>query len=106
MSLDQIAEKMLNSQMRLLNMLGIVARNRDRDVRHPCEASAVACQGNDAHIGCSRRFYSADDIWRVAAGADANQDIARPSEGLNLSREYAFETAVIGKGCQEGRIGR
>src|SRR5882724_194026 len=72
MLLDQIAEKMFNAQMCLLNMLGIVARNRDRDVHYPYEAAAVACQGNDAHIGCSRRFYSADDIWRVAAGANAN----------------------------------
>ena len=64
---------------------------RERDGRHPT-------------LGCG--LQALDDVGRVAAGRDAEGDVARRAKRLDLPREDALEPVVVGHRRHQARVGR
>ena len=84
-----------------------VARHRDGHVGQPGEPAPGARQRRlTAGRRPARSVDGPDHVRRVAAGADADQHVARPAERLHLPREDPVEAAVVGVGGQERGVGR
>lgn len=96
---------MLDHQVRLLHVLRARAGDRDGDVGHLPERAARPDQDDRAHADALRRTHGMDDVGRVPARADADQQIFGLAEGLDLAGEDAVVAAIVGISGQERRIG-
>jgi len=56
--------------------------------------AAEQAERGDAHV--SRLFHGGDDVAAVAAGGNADQQIAGTRQGFDLAREHALITEIVG----------
>src|SRR5437016_371449 len=97
---------MADQVMRLLNPLGIVARNNQRQIAQRSYAATVATkQTDDFDSLLSRLLASAHDIWRRSRSRNRETYIAFCSQGLDLSGENIFKSRVVCYARQYAAIG-
>ena len=53
----------------------------------------------------ARYIHGFENVWGVAAGRDANRDIAGVAERLNLAGKHRVVAIVVAESCQGGSIG-
>src|ERR1700693_4872098 len=95
-SLDEQREQLLGREVRLLDVRRDVRRDPDRDVGKRCElppGSSRQREDGEAHTRAA--LGRRDDVRGVAARGDAEQDVPRPSERLELPREDAVAAEVV-----------
>jgi hypothetical protein len=51
-------------------------------------------------------MHGRQDVRRVPAGADCDQDVTRNGKGMDLTGKNLFVTVVVAQRSQSGRIGR
>src|SRR5699024_11499542 len=80
---------MQEHNMNLLDAHGAIVGNTKMDV---CAfqdivyfTAAIACQGDDDHIAFMGYLDGAQHVFRVAAGADRDQDVTGLAQGANLA---------------------
>src|SRR5262249_51665168 len=72
--LDEVAEEVFDSEMRLLDMLRIGVGNTDGDISQIPQLAATASENDRHNAGGMRCLDRANDIWRIAARADPQDD--------------------------------
>ena len=85
--LDEFAQNMFDGEMRFLYVLGVWARDRYGRVGHIRQRAAFARDGDGAHRDCPRGKEGLNHVGGIAAGANADQEIAGISNRLDLAFE-------------------
>src|SRR5690625_421791 len=67
-------------------------------------AAAVTGQGDDDHIPLMGNLNGAQNIFRVAAGGDGNQDVPSLAQGTDLPLKDGSIAVVIGHSSEDGGI--
>jgi len=82
-----------------LNARRLRVRHADMDVfpreQLPNFPAAASGKGDHSHLALVRRCESAHHVFRIAAGGNAEKDIARLTEGANLLGEHLFVFVVV-----------
>src|ERR1035438_621106 len=105
LALDQKAEDVLESEMRLLDVHGDARGDDDVDVGERLHDSSVIAQvahRMDAHGG--RGFERLDAVFGVAAGRDGQQYVSLDAQGLDLPFEDILVAVVVSYGSQDAAI--
>jgi hypothetical protein len=103
----QLTEDVTNRDVALLNSGRVGGRHGDGEIDTSGESPAIlADQANGFQISFFSFVYRLDDVGRIAACADADSDVAWPTQRLNLSSEYPLKAVVICHRGKNGRIGR
>src|SRR5262249_40036284 len=103
---DQVPENVQQCLVRLLNAMNAEARDREAAVavlRHP--AAVPSGEADRYHAEISSRLQGPVDVGRLAAGREAEGDVAGPAEHANLLQESDREVLVVTHGRQHGGIG-
>ena len=96
---------MPGQQVRLLNARGIVRRGDQAGLRQVLEAAAIpAGEGGGRDAQRLGPLQGAQDVGTVAGGADADHQIARPAQGLDLTGEDLLEAIVVADGGEGGAV--
>jgi hypothetical protein len=105
-ALDDHAEDVLESKVRLLNVHGYSRRDDDvviAEVTHLAAVVAGEADGGDADFfGLMKRFY---DVGGIAGGGDAEEDIAGLAESFDLALEEVVVAEVVAGGGEDGGVG-
>jgi len=96
---------MPQKQMNFLDSRGVATPDRQGKITVVFTPATIVTQKSD---GNQTSFFgvlqSQGDIFRCAAGTQADGHITRLPQGLQLSAENIPEVKIIGNGCQYGRI--
>src|SRR5690625_3977109 len=99
---------MQEHNMNLLDAHGAIVGNTKMDV---CAfqdivyfTAAIACQGDDDHIAFMGYLDGAQHVFRVAAGADRDQDVTGLAQGANLALETRSIAIIVAHCSQYGSI--
>ena len=68
-------------------------------------AAAVAGKADGSEAGFAGLFEGLKDVWRVAGGGDAEEDVAGLAEGFDLAGKDLIETEVVAAGGEDGGVG-
>jgi len=95
---------MSDRDLALLNAGRVCSRHYDGNVGRPCEETAILPERPMVlrfwFVAC---FIARQHVGGIATCADADGDVARSGQRLNLSREYPLKAVVI---CHRGKNGR
>src|SRR5271166_5841108 len=96
---------MAERELHFLHFPRRTVRSDDRDVSGLSGRSAAVAGQRDRHrAALAGRDQPLDDVARRAGRRDADRDVAAPGKTLELSREDALETIVVGDGGERRRI--
>src|ERR1039458_595178 len=104
LALDQKAEDVLESEVRLLDVHGDARGDDDVNVGERLHDSSVMSQvahRMDAHG--AREFERLDAVFRVAAGRDGQQDVSLAAQRLDLPFEDILVAVVVSYRSQDAR---
>ncbi len=105
-ALDEHAEDVLKGEVGLLDVHG--DRGGDDDVvvaegAHLAAVVAAEADGGDADFfGLVKGL---EDVFGVAGGGDAEEDVAGLAEGFDLAGEETIEAVVVAGGGEDGGVG-
>src|ERR1051326_222544 len=96
-----------NRDMPLLDALGVVRGDDDRNVNHLLRRTSTLSQKSDDGETALLRFGDRTvDVFRFAAGADRDENVAGVAEPLHLAGENVLEPQIVPAGGQHGAVGR
>ncbi len=105
-ALDEHAEDVLEGEVGLLDVHGDIGGDDDAVVAeraHFAAARTGETDGGDADdFGLGEGF---EDVFGVARGGDAEEDIAGLAEGFELAGEEVVEAVVVAGGGEDGGVG-
>jgi len=100
---DQFTPDVSDSNVAFLDAGRVCCRHCDANGGCPCEETAILAGKTDGFEILFFSFvYRLDDVGRIAACADADSDVAWPTQRFNLSSEYPLKAVVI---CYCGKNG-
>lgn len=92
--------------MGFLDASGDSAGDMDFDVGGAFGETSAFSEKNDApHTYTLRFFNGGEDIARLAARGESNEDIPCFAEGADLAGEDVLEGVVVADGCEEPAVG-
>ncbi len=103
--IDDFAHKVADCHMTFLNLCGF--RTRDDETKGTGGGEFRAPRAGEPHCGHPagpRRFYRTKDISRLAACSQGDQQVARLTQSLNLSRKHVLKAEIIADRCQVGAV--
>ncbi len=96
---------MADEQVRLLDARRVVGGGDQAGIHQAPEAPApAAAKAGGLGPQGARLFQRPQDIGAVAGGADADDQIPRPAQGLDLAGEDLVEAIIIANGRQGGAV--
>jgi hypothetical protein len=85
---------------------GVIGGDDQRDVADRLDAAAVfAQQADGGAAGLAGHLQRLLDIWRVAAGGDADDRVARDRQRLDLAGKDPLKAVIVADGGYDGGIG-
>ena len=102
----QVTQDVLDHKVSLLHVLGTRVGNGDVQVSQLRQPAAGSGERDRAYSHVPGQYDRIDDVGRVAARADSNEEVPSFAERLDLAGENALEIEVVGEGSEERGIGR
>jgi len=100
---DQFTPDVSDSNVAFLDAGRVCCRHCDGNVGRPCEETAILAGKTDGfEILVQCLFHRRQHVGGIAACADADGDVAWPTQRFNLSSEYPLKAVVI---CYCGKNG-
>src|SRR5256885_1296789 len=104
--LNDFTNHVLDGQVQLLNVGGLVGRDDEAVVDQLAGGSAVpAEQRHDPHAFGSRRLRGAQHVGTLAAGGVQHHEITGAGQRFDLAGEDLVEAQVVAAGREERRVG-
>ena len=89
---------MINRQMKLLDLIRLLLRNNNGNVRKGSQFSAVSARkAYDLHSIGQGSYLRIHDILRISGGADTEEDISPVSVTVDLLGIAQYSIHIIGK---------
>ena len=106
MHFDQLADQVFNRKVTLLNVLRGPMRHGDGGFTEFEHSAALAHESDAGHAYFLGFLDRQDNIFRISAGTDGEEDVFRLSECLNLACENSVVAVVIRVGGEKRAVCR
>ena len=105
--LDQAADNVADSDVGLLNALGILGRNIDEQVHARRELTAsFSRHADDERAAGAAGFGATENIGTFAARRDGDEDVPGRNKGFDLAGKNGFEAEIVCGGGEDRRVRR
>ena len=106
MHFDQLADQVFNRKVTLLNVLGGPMRHGDGGFTEFEHSAALAHESDAGHPNFLGLLDRQDNIFRISAGTDGEEDVFRLSESLNLASKDSVVSVVVRVGGEKRAVSR
>ena len=103
--LDDFGKNVADERVALLNARRNLRRGADAMIGNSAEFAARFA--GESHSGQAKFFcgeQTGDYVWGIAAGGDADGNVAGTGQGFDLAGENLIETVIVANGGEAGSI--